>query len=144
MMAKKAIMISQEYREDYTFYYVGYEHPKHGQYFAFLSCGYGLSKIRTGIPVIPPCNILLYGTQNKSPFHPQWGCVFLEAQPPLPIGRNIFPVTGTAGDVKLGSRRLGPELSSWAAWNFRQFSGNSSDVCLSVCAFSLSPEVTEC
>lgn len=46
---KKAIMISQEYREDYTFYYVGYEHPKHRKYFVVLSCGYGLSKIRTGI-----------------------------------------------------------------------------------------------
>lgn len=42
-------MISQEYREGYTFYYVGHEHPKHGKCFAFQSCGYGLSKIRIGI-----------------------------------------------------------------------------------------------
>lgn len=78
----------------------------------------------------------LWYTQNKNPFHPQWCCVFLEAQLPLPLGRNILPVTGTAG------------MSNWGVEGQIQscppglpgISGNSLEmVQIFVCLFVHSP-----
>lgn len=133
MMVKKNIVVSQEYREGYDCYSVEHECQKREKYFIALSCGCGLPKTEVGLHGFCDMTQPKYSVcMLQGLFHQQWCRVLWGVQLLLAICRSVCPVTGDAGDGKSEARRLNPILSSWAPWDFKQFSGNSLDICLFV------------